>query len=660
MIIGTAGHIDHGKTTLVRALTGVDTDRLPEEKRRGISIELGYAFLEAPDGRRLGFIDVPGHERLVHTMLAGATGIDHALVLVAADDGIMPQTREHFAVMVLLGMRSASMVITKTDRAERAQIDLVRAQITELIQGTPLADAPIHEVSAHDGTGIGTLRQALFDLHAGWTARSSVGLGFRLAIDRVFIVEGTGTVATGTVHAGQVRVGDVLTLVPSEASEASARIRSVHAQGRPVAVAGPGERCALGLASIDRDSISRGQWLVAPEVALTTQRLDVTIRLWPGEPRALRSGASVHIHLGASSVTGSVVLLEDSETLTPGGSARAQLVLHAPMAAWRGDRVVLRDAAASRTIAGGTVLDPYAPSRYRRTPERLGELEALAIDEVTARESTLIGASSIGVNLARLRRASGLSDGLSSVPPDVPSGVLSSVAPRAPSGSASHKLPLLAQAADSLYALSAEHARTIGERALAALTRFHSEHPDELGPDAARLRRLAAPRLHDALWRAVLQSLRDGGAIAQRGSIVHRPEHALKLSSVDERIAQKLAPLLAESGFEGAWARDLARDSGESEALVRVAIARLAQRGELHQVVRDLVYDVPTMRKLAAIAREAAGSAEGVVTAARFRDATSLGRKRAIQILEYFDRSGLLRRVGDEHRLRSDSRLFID
>lgn len=648
MIIGTAGHIDHGKTTLVRALTGVDTDRLPEEKRRGISIELGYAFLDAPDGRRLGFIDVPGHERLVHTMLAGATGIDHALVLVAADDGVMPQTREHFAVMVLLGMRSASFVITKTDRAEHGQIERVRAQITALAQDTPLADAPIHEVSAIDGAGVSTLRQHLFDLHAGFAARSPSGLGFRLAIDRVFVVEGTGTVVTGTVHAGQVRVGDVLSLAPGAGSTVSARVRSVHAQSRPVAVAGPGERCALGLAGIARESISRGQWLVSPEVALATQRIDVTVRLWPGEPRALRSGASVHVHLGASAVTGSVVLLEDSDVLAPGSTARAQLVLHAPMAAWRGDRVVLRDASASRTIAGGTVLDPYAPSRYRRTTQRLAELGALAMDDVTVRESALIRASSTGVDLARLRRASGLT-----VSPPV-------VTAAATSGAASGEPALLAQAADSLLALSAEHARAIGEQALAALSRFHSDHPEELGPDAARLRRLAAPRLPDALWRALLQLLRERGAIQQRGSFVHRPDHAVKLSSVDERIAQKLAPFLAESGFEGAWARDLARNSGESEALVRVAIARLAQRGELHQVVRDLVYDGPTMRKLAAIARETAGGADGVVTAARFRDATSLGRKRAIQILEYFDRSGLLRRVGDEHRLRSDSRLFID
>ncbi len=234
MIIGTAGHIDHGKTTLVRALTGVDTDRLPEEKRRGISIELGYAFLDAPGGTRLGFIDVPGHERLVHTMLSGATGMDHALMLVAADDGVMPQTREHFAILELLAVPAASFVITKTDRAEPPQLERVREQLAALAAGTRFAEAPIFQVSAQTGEGVAALRDALLARAEHASREATAQQGFRIAIDRVFVVEGTGTVVTGTVHAGQVRAGDELVGVPGGGLMLRARVRSVHAQTRAV------------------------------------------------------------------------------------------------------------------------------------------------------------------------------------------------------------------------------------------------------------------------------------------------------------------------------------------------------------------------------------------------------------------------------------------
>jgi selenocysteine-specific elongation factor len=324
-----------------------------------------------------------------------------------------------------------------------------------------------------------------------------------------------------------------------------------------------------------------------------------------------------------------------------------QVVLHGPLAAWRGDRVILRDASASRTIAGGRILDPFAPARYRRTPQRMTELDALALDDAHAREEAIITTSPFGADLSRLRRAAALASDDASV---------------ASSDGASPLFEGLLHAKDgsALWVLHEQFAGLLRADALGALARYHEAHPDELGPDAARLRRLAAPRLQESLWRALLGRLQAQGAIAQRGSFVHLPEHGVRLSAVDERIAQKIAPMLAAAGFEGAWARDLARDAGESEPLMRVAIARLAQRGDVHQVVRDLVYDSATLRRLAAIVREEAGQYDGVVTAARFRDATALGRKRAIQILEYFDRAGVLRRVGDEHRLRTDSRLFVD
>lgn len=649
MIVGTAGHIDHGKTTLVRALTGVDTDRLPEEKRRGISIELGYAFFESAQGSRIGLIDVPGHERLVHTMLSGATGIDHALMLVAADDGVMPQTREHFAILDLLAVSAASFVITKCDRVDRSRIDTVRAQTAQLATGSRFARSPIFEVSAATGDGLAALQSHLSELASQSAPRDRESDGFRIAIDRVFVIEGSGTVITGTVHGGCVAIGDELVRAPIAGTELRARVRSIHAQNRAADTARAGERCALALAGVNRDQLRRGQWLVSPSIALATQRIDAAITLWKDEPRALRAGTPVHVHLGATSVTGSVALLDAGESLAPGAHARVQLVLHEPVAAWRGDRVVLRDASASRTLAGGSVLDPFAPARYRRTPQRLAELTAIDIADRAARQSALIAAAPHGINLTQLYRAEGVLSPPGAQPANRPDDT------EAPDAGAD----IIERDGEAILALSAAHATLYAEQLILTLGRFHEQHPDELGPDIARLRRLTAPRLPDALWQALVRRMLRTGAVARRTSFIHLPEHGVRLSEVDERIAQLIAPMLAAAGFEGAWARDLARDAGQSEPLLRVALARLAQRGDVHQIVRDLVYDTSTIRRLAAIARSLAAE-RGAITAAAFRDATGLGRKRAIQILEFFDRAGLLRRVADEHRLRTDSRLFTE
>ncbi len=661
MIVGTAGHIDHGKTTLVKALTGVDTDRLPEEKKRGISIELGYAFLDAPNGQRIAFIDVPGHERLVHTMLSGATGIDFALLLVAADDGVMPQTREHLAVLSLLGIARGAVLITKVDRAEPARVDAVHAQVAALLHGSTLRGAPVLDVSAPSGVGVAEVRALLVEAAAAIasddaSAPDAETAAFRLAVDRVFTLDGVGTVATGSVHSGRVAIGDELMLVPPVPG-VTARVRSLHAQNRSVTVAQAGQRCAVGLAGVAREQVARGQWLVAPAAAMSSTRLDCTLTLWHDEARALRSGTPVHVHIGSAQALGSVAVLDvegdaDGEgdvngaaagtvrdSLAPGQRGRVQLMLREPIGAWWGDRVVLRDAAASRTLAGGRVLDAQAPARYRRTPQRLAELDALAAPTPVQRLSALLAVAPQGVDLRRYAAAQGL-PAVEPLVAALPAGVVCQ------------------REAHHDAALGAAQAEQASAAVLAALARFHAQQPDELGPDAARLRRLAQPRLPEGLWRALLLELQRSHAVAVRGAFVHLPAHGVQLSALDQRLAQKVAPLLAQAGFEGAWVRDLARDTQESEALLRTTLARLAQRGELHQVVKDLYLPVATMARLAAMARQLAGQGDGTVAAAAFRDATGLGRKRAIQILECLDRVGLTRRVGETHKLRADSTVF--
>lgn len=643
MIIGTAGHIDHGKTSLVRALTGVETDRLPEEKRRGISIELGYAYLHAEDGASLGFVDVPGHERLLHTMLAGATGIAHALLVVAADDGVMPQTREHLAVVALLGVGQGSVAITKIDRLDantRAdRLRAVRAEVAALLAPTRLAGSPVFHVSATTGEGIDALREHLLgaarqhDVQGGAIASSAVQdtpRAFRLAVDRAFTLAGVGTVVTGTVASGTARVGDELQIAPGGRS---VRLRGIHAQNQPAEVTLTGQRCALALHGVAKDEVGRGDWVCAGAITLATTRIDVECTLWPDEAKALRSGTPVHVHLGTSDLMASIALLE-GDTLAPGTTALAQLVLHGTVAAWQGDRGVLRDASATRTLGGIRVLDPYAPQRWRRTPERLAALRAMALPARAKRIAALLAQAPLGLQLTQLARAEALAD------PDalpLPDGTV--------------RIDGLAIAPEALAALQAQ--------AVDKLRAFHTATPEEIGPDTRRLKRLAAPRASDALWLHAIDDLVAQGALARSHHWLHLPDHAARMNEAEEQLAQRLLPALTAGTFDPPWVRTLAKDLDVAEALVRQTLASMARRGMLFQVVKDLYYPVSTVEKLAAIARTCESGTEGL-QAASFRDATGLGRKRAIQLLEFFDRVGFTRRVKDAHLLRPGTPLFVD
>ena len=741
MMIGTAGHIDHGKTSLVRALTGTDTDRLPEEKKRGMSIELGYAFLAPSDDgpaegkgsvapaatagqtkvvpafglprEPIAFIDVPGHEKLLHTMISGATGIDFALLLVAADDGVMPQTREHLAVLSLLGIDRGVVAITKIDRVDEARVQEVTQQVTALLVDTPLAHAPIIPVSATRGDGVGELRQLLraeaarldaahgadgtADPHgsdspvraaaatepaettADTTAALPAQAGFRLAIDRVFSLDGVGTVATGTVHAGRVQVGDVLQQLPDGPKEL--RVRSLHAQNRSTDAAHAGQRCAINLAGIERDQLQRGHWLAQPGIASVSDRLDVELHLWHAEPRAIRSGTRVHVHLGTTASPAAVAVL-DVDTLAPGRTGLAQLVLPQPLAAWHGDRLILRDAAGQRIIGGGRVLDSRAPVRYRRTPQRLQLLQALQRPALRDRLAGLLEACEHGVDLRQWQQVFGL-------------------ASVAAFDASLQTLPHRRLAGDFIIGEPAwQHLR---RTVLDTLAAYHQNATDEIGPDAARLRRLARLRMDDAHWRLLLDALVQEGSVAQSGAFVHLPEHGSQLAARDETLLQRLTPHLMEAGAQGAWVRDLAEHIGEPAANLRPAMARLARSGHLYQVVKDLYLDAATAARLAALVRQLAladkepaesdraevqqaseqpaeatsgaepgrrharaalkptgqgGNALPILKVAEFRDASGLGRKRAVQMLEFFDRIGLCRRVGDTHVLRLESEVF--
>jgi len=630
MIIGTAGHIDHGKTTLVRALTGVDTDRLKEEKVRGISIELGYAYTPLPGGDVLGFIDVPGHERLVHTMVSGACGIDFALLVIAADDGVMPQTREHLAILELLGVSLGAVALTKTDRVDEIRLREVQAEIATVLAATTLSDAPIFPLNATapDDPGTESLRCYLHEAAARFPARRDPRL-FRLAVDRVFTLSGHGTVVTGTVFSGQVRTGDTVALMPSGTQ---VRVRSIHAQNRAANIGRAGERCAVNLAGIETSAIARGDWLADPRAFVPAPRIDVRLKLLPGDSsRRLISWSPLHIHLGTAHHVAHIVPLESTELL-PGNSARVQLVFDKSICATPGDRFIARDAQATHTVGGGVVLDPAAPARKRRSAERMRWLEAVEKLVAGAGVAPLLQGAPYGVKMSELARLLGL-------PAEE---VL---------------LPAEAVTIDSgqdRFVLHPVHWSALRDRAIAALVNFHAQTPDEPGPDIGRLRRIALPDLSAPLWRALIAALVYERLIVRSGPWLHLPEHLVALSTADQVLARKLQPLIAGGKYDPPWVRDLAVVSHEPEERVREVLLKSVIQGTVYQVVRDLFYDRDCIGELVAIATRLAQE-HGAVDAARYRDELGLGRKRTIQILEFFDRVGYTRRVRDSHVVRNDS-----
>ncbi|APR38656.1 selenocysteine-specific translation elongation factor [Paraburkholderia sp. SOS3] len=637
MIVGTAGHIDHGKTTLVRALTGVDTDRLKEEKARGISIELGYAYTPLANGEVLGVIDVPGHEKLVHTMAAGACGIDVALLVIAADDGVMPQTREHLAILELLGVTRGAVVLTKVDRVDAARLAQVRDEIGVWLTSTGFAAAPVFETNATvDGdAGVGELKGWLRDVAAPVLRERRDDALFRLAIDRVFTLAGHGTIVTGTVFAGRVTAGETLMLAPALRP---VRVRSIHAQNRAADSAYAGQRCALNLAGIDKDAIGRGDWIVDAGLATPSERLDVELTLLEEAGVTLQHWTPLHVHLGTTHRVAHVALL-DGDTLTAGEKARAQLVFDTPLCALPGDRFIVRNAQATRTVGGGRVLDPFGPARKRRTAERRASLDALQIWLDERRIEALLDHAPRGMQRSTLVCLTGVPHNALQLPRDV------------------IDIALHGKAADDGFLVLRRHWDAMSERVTSALQTFHARFPDEQGPDSARLRRIAAPLLADALWRALIDALVSEGLVSRSGPWLHLPEHSVSLDKQEEALRLVLLPLIMEGRFDPPWVRELAATVHRDEDDVRALLRKLARQGDVYQVVRDLFYHRDAMRELARVVAQLAAEHGGALSAAAFRDGTGLGRKRAIQVLEFFDRVGYTRFQRDVHLLRVDSRL---
>ena len=559
MIVGTAGHIDHGKTTLVGALTGVETDRLKEEKARGISIELGYAYTPLPGGEVLGYVDVPGHEKLVHTMAAGACGIDFGLLVVAADDGVMPQTREHLAILGLLGVDHGAVALTKADRSDATRLDEVRGEIGALLRDTPLADAPVFAVNATDGSdvGIAALRAHLQDTALAWQARDDGGL-FRLAVDRAFTLVGHGTVVTGTVFSGRTRAGDERARLVLAPSGRPVRVRAIHAQNQPSADGRAGQRCALNLAGIDKDAIERGDWIADARAFVPGTHVDVELRLLPDADAAIGNWSPLHVHLGTARRPAHAVPLSE-RGIAPGATGRVQLVFDQPLCATPGDRFIVRDAQASRTIGGGRVLDPEAPTRRRRSPQRLAWLDGIAAMLDGQGLQPLLDNAPQGVDENALVRLAGL-------PPErlqLPDGA-----------------GWLAPRSASRIAISHGHRQALQAHIGQALADYHRDSPDEPGPEASRLRRIALPTASAALWQALIDGMAQDGRLHRKGPWLHLPGHSVSLDEAETALAGRLLGQLQDGGFNPPWVRDLARSEAQPEERIRRLLRTLALQGD--------------------------------------------------------------------------------
>ncbi len=634
LIVGTAGHIDHGKTSLVRALTGQDTDRLAEEKARGISIDLGFAWLEGPDGERAGIVDVPGHERFIRNMLAGAHGMDLVLFTVAADDGVMPQTEEHLDILHVLGVRRGIFVITKADLVDPARVEAVREEIAILSLDSVLEDAPVVVVSTVTGFGLDTLRAEIATRLARASPDAAADGYFRLPVDRAFVMRGHGVVVTGTAMAGYVTTGDALQIMPRGAT---VRVRGVEVHGTPVAQARRGQRVALNLGGVELGEVGRGDVVCDPRIARATRRLDVRVEVRPGARRALANHGRVRLHLATAEVLGRVVLLDGAQALEAPRTGWAQLVLRTPVVALRGDRFVLRDETARWTLGGGVVVNPFADRWRREDARRIGLLERLAGGSDASAVAAFLEASpDFSVSIETLAQGLGLTvERTRRVVEAMGDGVL--------------VLDALGGAGATVVAPAswARFASVVPD----AVAEHHRRDPLSAGLEMESLRAGLPWSVNPRVFRWGIDRLVASGRLVRAERLVHLPAHRVALAPGARDRAAELASLLEAAGFTPPDVRQLAGSTGLPASTVLEVLAVLEREGRVVRIAPDLFYGRratdEALERLATHCRT-----HGDITAAAFRDLIDASRKFAIAFLDWTDRTGVTLRVGDLRRLR--------
>jgi selenocysteine-specific elongation factor len=636
LIVGTAGHIDHGKTALIRLLTGIETDRLKEEQERGISIELGFASLVLPAGERLGVVDVPGHERFIHHMLAGVGGIDLILFVIAADEGVMPQTREHMDIIGLLGVERGVIALTKIDMVEPDFVDLVEETVREYLAATSLKDAPIVRVSSVTGEGKDAVRVALEAVAAGVHVRDRGHLR-RLPIDRVFTMEGFGTVVTGTLWAGALREGEAVRVLPEGITT---RIKSLEVHNRRVPEALAGQRVAVLLHAVEKASIARGDWVLAGEEGAATTFVDARLRMLRSAGKPLENGARVRFHLGAAEVLGRVVLLE-GDKLKPGAETWAQLRLETPVVAERGDLFVLRTYSPMLTVAGGTVVTAGVGRRRRFRRDDLDALEQAEQGTPAERvHAVLARHGGQGADRAALARESGCTadEVEAAIRELIESGLARAV---------SKKLMVASAGFD------AAAARMRGD-----LEEYQKRTPLSWGQLKSELKKRVEGAIHADLVEAWVQQESEAGRLFARGDRLRCGSDRLEFAPAHEALRQRILAAVEAAGFDGRKQREVleaVRPGGGAPGATAVAgpardaealLILLADSGELVRVPPDFYFSRPRLDDMARRVREFF-AANREMKVADLKDLIGVSRKQAVPLLEYLDQSRLTLRQGD-------------
>ncbi|MCE5202807.1 MAG: selenocysteine-specific translation elongation factor [Actinomycetia bacterium] len=626
LVLGTAGHIDHGKSALVRALTGTDPDRLPEEKERGVTIELGFARLELPSGRSMGVVDVPGHEKFVRQMVAGATGIDVVMLVIAADDGVMPQTREHLAIIDLLGVPRGVVALTKIDLVDREWIELVADDIRQLLAGTSIEGAPIVPVSSKTGEGLAELRAAIDEVATNAEARQS-RMPARLPVDRVFTIAGAGTVVTGTLWSGSVARDDAVEVYPRGTR---GRIRSLQVHGTQVERANAGNRVALNIAGLERDEIERGDIIAEPGSLTVADRFDAYVTYLGSEQKPMKTGTRVHVHHGTREVLGRVLLM-DAEALRPGERGYAQLRLEEPLAPRYDDRFIIRSYSPMWTIGGGVVLDVLPPRRTRLAPHERALLDALVSHDLAAAAVGLLASRALPMTVAQVAASLGLAR-------SVVEGDL-----------ASASLVRLNVGTETWFA-DPEAFETLLATLERELKAFHDSNPKATGIAALALRDRVDHRLDPKVFDALLAVAAERGIAVLADGEVRHPKAASSALAAEEAARAALVPLIAEQGLAPATVAELAETIGADPGLVRKALTKLVASGAVVRLGPDMHFDAGAV----AAARQKIVdylAEHGTILAKDARDLIGSSRKYIVPLLEYFDAQGVTKRDGDVRTL---------
>jgi selenocysteine-specific elongation factor len=632
IVLGTAGHIDHGKTTLIKALTGIETDRLKEEKARGITIELGFAHLDLPGGLRLGIVDVPGHEKFVKNMVAGAAGIDLVMLVIAADEGVMPQTREHLDICRLLGVEHGLVALTKVDMVDQEWLELVTEDVRDGLAQSFLAEAPIIPVSGVSGQGVDELIAALDGLASAVEERPAAG-PFRLPVDRVFSMKGFGTVITGTALGGSVSVGQPVTIYPRDIA---AKVRGLQVHNQEVTAAGRGQRTAMNFQGLDKESINRGDVVATPDSLVPSLWVDVEVFVLEEAARPLKHRAPVRFHAGSAEILGRVHTL-DREELAPGASAICQLRLDEPATLMAGDRYVLRSYSPVHTIAGGVVVHPHPGRHKRHRPEIMDDLAALRGGEPEARvvvAARLAGNAGVAkTDLARL---------VNLLPKE-----LDAIVERLLS-----RKRLVRFDKEGGRMVSGEVLAGLMDQAVELVGAFHRQQPLKPGMSREELRQRLARRLDAKLFALVAGRLAEEGRLVAEKDLLRLPEHQVRLAGGEAKLKEKIEAAYREGGWFPPNLKDVI--AGEDAKRAREVVGVLVNQGALTRVKEDLYYHTPALEELKAKLVEHLRQ-EGRTDAQAFKELTGLSRKYLIPLLEHFDAVGLTMRVGDERVLRKGS-----